>query len=484
MSPFSKPHSKKSETEGKDSRNAVEVERAVVSGYSIGPSLSSPQASSSSPSSPSSSSSSTPPLAGSSTRLFTLGSRVNTPAVRFAIVNSQWIRLLSTFHSYTDSRYNSTTATTTSTSLVPYNNNNNNNMTNHPRSQLFSLQPRRIHNASSNTTAVSPNITNKTTVHSGSITKLRHYHPQIHSQVLKQFHYSLPRTAISVPPAILDLPNITTTNITTQPSLQPTPTLATSVTPTTFIIGYGSLIHPNSLHRSIPPKSVLGSTPIRLKNWTRAWNYNCRNCYSAVGARKSSSFTKSRNGKNHLTGVLIPIVKEFENQVILSLDEREKCYRRVRVNPADIEFVADVDEAFMQTLQSPDVNIYIYETLTPSPPTPQTPIPQSYLDIILEGCILISGHDFAEEFIATTIGWSHNYVNDRFHGNEAKYVRSLTAGEVPAKVDISVLDTILKRTLGHWTTSWWDGERERRGEREDEDVNVNVNVTVSSVLTI
>lgn len=64
----------------------------------------------------------------------------------------------------------------------------------------------------------------------------------------------------------------------------------------------------------------------------------------------------------------------------------------------------------------PDVNVWIYIQKDPIPADPSHPIPQSYVDIIMRGCLTIS-EDFARSFIETTAGWNDehedHWVDDR-----------------------------------------------------------------------
>ena len=56
-------------------------------------------------------------------------------------------------------------------------------------------------------------------------------------------------------------------------------------------------------------------------------------------------------------------------------------------------------------------NIWVYLQQDPSPINPICPLAQSYIDIIMRGCLTIS-HDFCREFLETTRGWSAHDFHD------------------------------------------------------------------------
>jgi hypothetical protein len=76
-----------------------------------------------------------------------------------------------------------------------------------------------------------------------------------------------------------------------------------------------------------------------------------------------------------------------------------------------------VFDAKERNLANPDVKVWIYMQHDPIPADPSHPIPQSYVDIIIRGCLTIS-EDFARSFIENTAGWEHadsedHWVDDR-----------------------------------------------------------------------
>jgi hypothetical protein len=167
-----------------------------------------------------------------------------------------------------------------------------------------------------------------------------------------------------------------------------------------FLIGYGSLMNIKSLNRTIKMDQV---TPVIVSGFKRSWIYNCRNEYTAVSVERSPD--------HHMNAVLIPVTSSD----LYSLDKRELHYARGRVH-VDAIFGSD---------SLVDAIVWIYETPSEAVnysrndsfgkvehPTIERPIPQSYIDCIIEGCLFF-GVEFAKEFVDTTHGFFGVWVNDR-----------------------------------------------------------------------
>jgi hypothetical protein len=112
-------------------------------------------------------------------------------------------------------------------------------------------------------------------------------------------------------------------------------------------------------------------------------------------------------------GVLY-LVTEIE---LSSFDAREIGYGREAIAIENVELVEylELDEHydspdhkfFLRAVaeRRSDVQIWVYVPLLPSPPDDDHPIVQTYVDIILQGCLDIH-KDFAREFIEDTKGWN------------------------------------------------------------------------------
>ena len=122
------------------------------------------------------------------------------------------------------------------------------------------------------------------------------------------------------------------------------------------------------------------------------------------------------------TGVLL----EVNGKELSQLDNREKAYNRVPIPLNEVEKVPylietdsedESDHVVFQEVYHEKLNVWIYVQKYAVHSDISHPIPQSYVDIILRGCLSISP-DFAKSFIDTTCGWQSdhnvtNWVDDR-----------------------------------------------------------------------
>lgn len=200
--------------------------------------------------------------------------------------------------------------------------------------------------------------------------------------------------------------------------------------PKTFIVGYGSII--NTISRTSTGKKNIGNAiPIRVNRnagLRRVWNFQKPNIakLTALGLEHTqgsifvdnmgeeindeyfktytmNDIYSSGNGET-INGVLYPVYENIEE-----FDKREEGYFRLRLKIDQIESLS------WQKLPDYDCKIYIYclnKQNQSQRPTCDLPILQTYVDIIINGC-LEYGEIFAKEFIKTTYGWSKWWLNDR-----------------------------------------------------------------------
>jgi len=199
-----------------------------------------------------------------------------------------------------------------------------------------------------------------------------------------------------------------------------------------FIFGYGSLICPLSRMITSPSLANHQALPVILNNVKRTWSARTKTGYTAMGVR----FQEGAK----CTGVLL----EVNGKELLQLDEREKAYDRLPIPLHEVEKVPflvetdsedEGDHVVFQERFHKKLNVWIYVQKCAVPSDISHPIPQSYVDIILRGCLSISP-DFAKSFIDTTSGWQSdhnvtNWVDDR---SDPIYIRadpeySLTMGK-------------------------------------------------------
>ncbi len=206
-----------------------------------------------------------------------------------------------------------------------------------------------------------------------------------------------------------------------------------------FVFGYGSLMNPDSRAKTNPTLADQDGLPVLVRDVERIWSARTTTGYTAMGVR-------IRKGAD-CTGVLLEVNKaELED-----LDRRELSYVRVEVHLDNVDQVPFLnEEEFYETEQAEtlfdakenegNVRVWVYIQKEPIPADSSHPIPQSYVDVILSGCLTIS-EDFARSFIQTTKGWQQNedaFVDDR---DQPIYVR---ANSLQSEKDAGVIDQLLE----------------------------------------
>lgn len=166
---------------------------------------------------------------------------------------------------------------------------------------------------------------------------------------------------------------------------------------THWVFGYGSLICPDSRART----GVTGEAlPAYVRGFARHWSVALTDqSLSVLGVRRSKA--ASCTG-----GVLFAL----DDDAFTHFDAREAEYQRVRLTPEQIQ-LSGPDRAL------PEGDFWLY--LPPSSTSPH-PIPQSYLDVTLRGCLGL-GEAFAYHFLENTFSWKP-ILNDRA---APRYVRPL-----------------------------------------------------------
>ncbi|HCH24415.1 MAG TPA: gamma-glutamylcyclotransferase [Oceanospirillaceae bacterium] len=168
-----------------------------------------------------------------------------------------------------------------------------------------------------------------------------------------------------------------------------------------YIFGYGSLI--NSDSRRIT--GIAGdSIPVRVRGLQRYWVSFTGVDMRAVGVRSEAS--------SQCNGVLFDVpAGELDK-----FDLRERGYVRQALDHHHIEYL---DDAMAESLLAHPVWVYTY------PDCPResqfSPISQSYLDVIMLGCLEV-GEAFAREFLQHTKLWQ-DWHDDRLN---PRYPRATT----------------------------------------------------------
>ena len=196
-----------------------------------------------------------------------------------------------------------------------------------------------------------------------------------------------------------------------------------------FVFGYGSLINADSRAKTAQSLAKRDGLPVVISSLQRVWSGRMRGS-TAMGVRFKQGA--------ECTGVLVEVTKEE----LAGLDKRESNYVRLQVHLDKVDKVPFLPETdFYETQQSKGlfnakeaqgdtVKVWVYIPEKPKPAESSHPIPQSYLDIILSGCLDIS-EEFARSCIDTTAGWSNEqevcFVDDREHPIYIRADRELSA---------------------------------------------------------
>ncbi|WP_114417915.1 gamma-glutamylcyclotransferase family protein [Marinospirillum perlucidum] len=188
-----------------------------------------------------------------------------------------------------------------------------------------------------------------------------------------------------------------------------------------WIFGYGSLICQDSRSRTGSSGEAL---PVKIEGLERSWNVPLADAdLSVVGIRQQSG--------HRAGGMLFPVE---EDQLPL-FDAREREYQRVELFPEAIE---TLDARLL-----PQGSFWVY--LPPEQESPH-PIAQSYLDVILHGC-LQQGRDFAQDFLATTTAWKQR-LDDRQQPLYARPLRPRQQAEWLPEIDSLLEDFFSTRQAG------------------------------------
>lgn len=183
---------------------------------------------------------------------------------------------------------------------------------------------------------------------------------------------------------------------------------------TTYLFGYGSLINVRSRGLTSATSSA---TPARMAGLRRGW-------FAPVMADRITYLAVQRTAGASCNGVIVNV----DAANLPSFDAREKSHKRISLNRSSVELVDG-------SVLAPGV-IWAYECLTIKAPTSANPIVQSYVDVVLDGCLAIS-EAFAREFIRSTAGWRAPWINDR---NHPRYPRHVPSAAGPERIDALLED--------------------------------------------
>lgn len=194
--------------------------------------------------------------------------------------------------------------------------------------------------------------------------------------------------------------------------------------PIHFVFAYGSLICKKSRAITAPTLADKEAIPVQIQDVERIWAKRTQRGMTAMGVR-------FRRGAK-CTGMLLPVTESE----LARFDKREKGYDRYEIPLEDVEevpFLVDKNHYEKMDYEHADVVfgeeetndttatdnrervgehkvfVWIYVQRYDCPADEDFPIAQSYVDIILRGCMGVS-KEFARSFIETTKGWSPEEV--------------------------------------------------------------------------
>ena len=211
-----------------------------------------------------------------------------------------------------------------------------------------------------------------------------------------------------------------------------------------YIFGYGSILDKSSRARGDFSSSERDEKPgeqdavlvslLPSARLRRSWNYRCESGFTAVGLEKAPKGCEAV-----VCGVLFAV----NARALAAFDKRERGYHRLRLNPkhlrvrsrskalgddglASIEAKVHDDILCARELESrkgggsgeggrqeedegkgegEGAIFYTYVPDCPQSADHEFPICQTYLDVILRGCLDWGGEELAREWVQTTRGW-------------------------------------------------------------------------------
>ena len=210
-----------------------------------------------------------------------------------------------------------------------------------------------------------------------------------------------------------------------------------------LVFGFGSLIDDESRLSSLS-HNCRAAILCEVRGFVRSWCFRSDTGFTAIGGFQAQS-----KGDSKIPGVIFPAGADMA-----SLDRRERGYHRVQVALEDVRVVASernvtcdceqkagpssfrrapkacgpcsicnagilhqVLDVLQRTKDSPAgvtprIWVYLPDEDHIRPVAMDYPICQTYVDVVLNGCIEWGGEEMARTFCLTTEGWSHWWLND------------------------------------------------------------------------
>ncbi len=245
-----------------------------------------------------------------------------------------------------------------------------------------------------------------------------------------------------------------------------------------YVFGYGSLINPESRAKTGSSGEAI---PALVTGLQRRWNFVRRK----VSEKTIKNLRERSSLPPEVLGALAKLKgKEFENQkvwldtlrpilaqnhvkladfpdplfrmaslgvvkkagavingVIVAIpsgelekfDQREDGYAR--------RSLAELKAGFkvLNGKERPAGPIWIYVPEEPCTPGADSPIAQTYVDVVVAGCLLEFGEGFARQWVETTKFWEYDWVDDR---HRPIYVRATPYYDLAKRIDTILAENI------------------------------------------
>lgn len=182
-----------------------------------------------------------------------------------------------------------------------------------------------------------------------------------------------------------------------------------------YIFSYGTLAHKEVAEVT---GKTLSFMPALLKGYSR----NLR------ALAKSSGFAAAgieRDKEEQCIGMLVQIPEEE----LLKFDEREKMYDRAEIRSEELSLLSGEP--------IPEGVYYLYIPKNPQPPTEQTPLAQSYIDVVLAPYLELDP-ELAIKVVKSMRDLERPWVNDREMPKYSRY---------PTDLNGEAIDSLLKQAV-------------------------------------
>lgn len=160
-----------------------------------------------------------------------------------------------------------------------------------------------------------------------------------------------------------------------------------------YLVGYGSLL--NKYSRETYSKIFSDVRAVRLQGWYRSW------C-AAYPDENATYAGAQRDSDAELEAVLLPTHIGEELQL------RERNYQFIELDASQLL----ADDGNPLSLAGND-RVLICATTEPLMPSTQLPLPQSYVDTCMLGCLENGGLESMRRFVDQTQGWEGAWIDDR-----------------------------------------------------------------------